>query len=110
MGVGEGPTEVVVEQCSELDQSAAQHLGRWLKCRFLGPPPEMLAYLVWGRPGNLRFNQCLREFPWETLAPEHLGVFPNPEVPGKGNHLCPSPGSVGYPRALGLPFKVGLPE
>lgn len=45
MEVGEGPTEVVVEQCSELDQSAAHHLGRWLKYRFLGPPPEMLAYL-----------------------------------------------------------------
>ena len=51
-----------------------------------------------GGAENLHCNQCLREFPWEPLAWEHLGVFPNSEV--LGNHLCPEARiSHNYPRA-----------
>lgn len=74
--VGESVIEVILKQKSELDQSATDHLRHWLKYRFLGLTLEMLAHLVCVRPGNLYFNQCLREFPWGPLAPEHLGVFP----------------------------------
>lgn len=41
---------------------------------------DTLLHIIWGSLGlwglgNLHFNQCLREFPWEPLAPEDLGVF-----------------------------------
>lgn len=75
-GLGGHAVEVTWEQNSELDQSAAHHPGHRLQCRFPGPAPETLAYVICGKPGNLHFNRCPREFPWEHWPQSIWEFFP----------------------------------
>lgn len=92
---------------SELDQCITWGTG--LNAGPWALPPEMLTHCACEEPGDLHFNQQLGEFPWEPLAQEHLGVFPNSEV--LGNHLCLEVRiSQSYPRAICPSPEGGAPR